>query len=148
MGLFIVIFSTARYQGSSSNCSQEILHFLFFSIVNWHYKYFRGVDRFFFFAGGCDPTRRRTKRAPEVRASRGVRVHAPPRKFWKLGCLRLNLVRFEGSMIWKRQPIANLKKWILLKLFNFKMIFFLKIRITIHTANHHDLSVAYQTKAS
>lgn len=63
-----------------------------------------------FFAGGCDPTRSRTKWAPKTRASRVVWGHAPFRKFWKLDCLRLNLVSFEGSMIWKRQPIAMLLK--------------------------------------
>ena len=141
IGLFAVIFWTARCHGSSTDYSQEILHY-FFSIINWHYIYLRGVGRFF--CGGWDPTRSRTKWALKTRASRGVWGHAPPRKFWKLDCLRLNLVSFEGSMIWKRQPIA-----MLLKMLNLKMnFFFWKIRITIRTANHHDLSIAYQAQAS
>lgn len=54
-----------------------------------------------FFAGGCDPTRRR---APERDAGA-----CTPGNFWKLGCLRMRSVRFEGSVMWKRVTKSKLK---------------------------------------
>ena len=48
-----------------------------------------------------------------------------PAKFWKLGCLRMHFVRFEGSVMWKQAAWKeNLKVWILLKPLNFRMDFF------------------------
>lgn len=59
----------------------------------WCYPYFKSypirllvgfsnissqVRRAGFLAGGCGPTRIRTKRAPEARVSSGLRGHAPP----------------------------------------------------------------------
>jgi len=38
-------------------------------------------DGSFFFARGCDPTRRRSKRAPKAGGSKGRRARAPPRNF-------------------------------------------------------------------
>lgn len=47
-----------------------------------------------------------------------------PAKFWKLSCLRMYVLHFEGSVIWKPAAKSELKTWILLKLLNFKIDFF------------------------
>lgn len=63
-----------------------------------------------FLAAGCDPTRTGNNRAAKARASKGRRARA-----------RSEILKIRVSENENGYTKANLKMWILLKLFNFKM---------------------------
>lgn len=94
-------FASAKHKTEELWCypyfkSYPIRLLVGFSNISWQ------VHRAGFLAGGCGPTRIRTKRAPEARVSslQWVTGACSPGKFKKLGCLRLHIyMLFTGREV-------------------------------------------------
>ena len=125
--------------------SNTALRIAFLSLTQKCHEQARGQDSLR--DGAIQRVSRRTKRAPEELASRGIcvtpyfgisiqaitlsAVACVPGKFWKLGCLRMYFVRFEGIMMWKQATRSEFKMWLLLEPLTFEMDFF-GAEITLH----------------
>ena len=99
---------------------------LFANCLNTHVQY-RLVGTFFL-RGGSTQRRDGVSVRQECKPlweSGGM----PHGKFWKLGCLIMHFVRFEGSMMWKQAAESKLKNVDITQTFKLQNGFFLAQRL-------------------